>query len=266
MVAKICKVNATFGPRNARIVGLCIALLGVLRPSEAFAFDYAEWHSKAVKACDAIDRSESQSGLAFNPDGYRSFYVRSKCFQEAAVTYRDASLCAQVRRRWSLFSSSWGYTAARCRQLVADGVAKDRLELEALKLEYAAGGITLRDFRVERNGNGRDIDIIPSFTGTFAHGYTLTFEILPEAAGAAALLHTNGYYIDAESNLNLYVRQADVRQRLAGFALNRPYRVRATVTLGVGVGDQSGYRSPAFIERVFPTRDRSHSIVRQVTF
>ncbi|HET9193389.1 MAG TPA: hypothetical protein VFO21_10945 [Vicinamibacterales bacterium] len=259
-------MKAASNGRQARIVVSCTALLGVLCPTAAFAFDYAEWRAKAVKACEAIDRSESQGGLIFNPDGYRSFYVRSKCFQEAAVTYRDPALCAQVRQRWSLFGSSWGYSAARCRVLVAEGLAKDRSELEALKAEYAAGGIKLRDFRVERNGNGRDIDIIPSFTGTFAHGYTLTFEILPEAAGAATLLHTNGYHIDATSNLNLYVRQADVRQRLAGFALNRAYRVRATVTLGVGFGGQSGYRSPAFIEGVFPTRDRSHSIVRQVTF
>ena len=266
MVAKICKVTATCSPRNARIVVLCIGLLGVLGPSAAFAVDYAELRAKAVKACEAIDRSESQSGLMFNPDGYRSFYVRSKCFQEAAVTYRDPALCAQVRRRWSLFSSSWGYTAARCRQLVADGMAKDRLELETLKLEYTAGGFKLRDFRVKRNGNGRDIDIIPSFTGSYAYAYTLTFEILPETAGAATLLHTDGYHVDAMSNLNLYVRQADVKQRLPGFALNRPYRVRATVTLGIGFGGPSGYQSPAFIERVFPTRERSHSIVREVTF
>ena len=248
--------------------GFAVLVAGCLLTgaADAIAFDYVEWRAKAVAACEAIDRSESQSGLAFNPDGYRSFYVRSKCFQEAAITYRDAALCAQVRRRWSMFSSSWGYTAARCRQLVADGVAKDRSELEALKAEYAAGGIKLRDFRVERNGNGRDIDIIPSFTGTFAHGYTLTFQILPETAGAATLLHTNGYHIDAMSNLNLYVSQADIKQRLPEFALNRAYRVRATVTLGVGFGGQSGYWSPAFIESVFPTRDRSHSIVRQVTF
>jgi hypothetical protein len=252
----------------SRGCGLAVLLAACLLTgaSDAIAFDYAEWRAKAVKACEAIDPSESQSGLIFNPDGYRSFYVRSKCFQEAAVTYRDAALCAQVRRRWSPFGSSWGYTAARCRQLVADGVAKDRKELEALKAGYAAGGVKLRDFRIERNGNGRDIDIIPSFTGTSAHAYTLTFEILPEATGAATLLHTDGYHLDATSNLNLYVRQADVRQRFAGFALNRAYRVRATVTLDVGFGGQSGYWSPAFIEGVFPTRDRTHSIVRQVTF
>ena len=128
------------------------------------------------------------------------------------------------------------------------------------------GGITLRDFRVERNGNGRDIDIIPSFTGTYAHGYTLTFEILPDTAGASTLLHTSGYHLDSTSNLSLYVRQADIKQRLSGFSLNRPYRVRATVTLDVGFGGQSGYWSPAFIERIFPTRERSHSIVKQVVF
>lgn len=249
--------------RRSRIVLACALVL--FGPSVAIAFDYAEWHSKAIKGCEAIDPSESQSGLLFNPDGYRSFYVRSKCFQEAAVTFRDAALCSQVRQRRSLLSSSWGYTAARCRQLVAEGTANDRAALEGMKTAYAAGGVKLRDFRIERNGNGRDIDIIPAFTGTYAHGYTLTFEIVSDT-GAATLLHTSGYHLDAKSNLNLYVRQADIRQRFPGFALNRPYTVRATVTLDVGFGGQSGYRSPAFIASVFPMRERSQSIVRQVTF
>ena len=33
-------------------------------------------------------------------------------------------------------------------------------------------------FRIERNGNGRDFDIIPTFTGAYGHGYQLIFEIL----------------------------------------------------------------------------------------
>jgi hypothetical protein len=264
-VVKICSVNATSSRRHACTVVLCIALLALLAPTAAFAFDYAEWRSKAVQACEVINPSESQSGLIFNPDGYRSFYVRSKCFQEAAVTYRDAALCAQVRQRWSLFGSSWGYTAERCRLLVAQGTAKDRAELLAMKKAYTAGGMKLRDFRAERNGNGRDIDLIPAFTGTYAHGYTVAFEIVPNAGGAT-LLHTSGYHLDATSNLNIYVRQADIKQRLPEFSLNRQYDVRATVTLDVGFGGQSGYWSPAFIESVFPTRERTHSIVTQVTF
>ena len=41
---------------------------------------------------------------------------------------------------------------------------------------------------------------------------------------------------------------------------------RATVTLDVGFGGQSGYWSPAFIERVFPARERTHSRTQQIMF
>ena len=238
----------------------------LLRATDVLAIDYGELRSNAVKACEAIDPSQSQSGLLFNPDGYRSYYVRSKCFQEAAVQYRDPALCGQVKERRSLFSSSWGYTAARCRQLVAEGTAADRAELEAIKSQYIAGGMKLRDFRVERNGNGRDFDIIPTFTGTYGRSYTLTFEILPEAQGESTLLHTSGYYVDGTSNLRLFVRQSEIRQRFPGFALDRPYTVRATVALDVGYGGPSGYWSPSFVNSVFPAASRSHSIVRRVTF
>lgn len=244
---------------------LVLSLAGLLYASVAGAFEYAEWHSTAVKTCEAISPSESQSGLFFNPDGYRSFYVRSKCLQEAAVTFRDATLCNQVRERKSLLASSWGYSAARCRQLVTDGVARDRAELETLKREYAGGGITLRDFRIERNGNGRDVDIIPVLAGTYAHGYTLTFEIIADT-GVPRLLYTTGSYLDEKSNLNYYVPSAAIRERFPAFALNRSYAVRATVTLDVGFGGQSGYWSPAFIERVFPMRERTKSITKQVVF
>ena len=131
---------------------------------------------------------------------------------------------------------------------------------------YASGVVRLSDFRIERNGNGRDVDILPAFTGTYAHGYTVTFEILPDPSGAYTLLHTSGYYLDEKSNLRIYVPQTDIKQRFPGFALNRSYTVRGTVTLDVGFGGQSGYWSPAFIEGVFPARERSQSITRQATF
>ena len=238
----------------------------LLATAAAIGFDYAEARSKAVKACGAINPSESQSGLIFNPDGYRSYYVRSKCFQEAAVAFRDPALCEQVNQRWSLLSSSWGYSARRCRQLVAEGTSADRAELEGMKKPYASGGFKVRDVRIERNGNGRDVDIIPAFTGTYAHSYTLTFEILPHPSGAYTLLYTSGYYLDEKSNLRIYVPQADIKQRFPGFSLNQSYTVRATVVLDVGFGGQSGYWSPAFIEGVFPARERSQSIITQATF
>jgi len=247
--------------------GLRVSLLPVLcvLGTSLLASDYADMRSRAVQACTAIDPSQSQSGLVFNPDGYRSYYVRSKCFQEAAIEFRDSTLCANVKERRALLSSGWGYTTARCRQLVSEGLAGDRKALESMKSLYRTGGITLSDFRLERNGNGRDFDIIPAFTGTDAYGYTLTFEILMPS-GSSVLLHSSGYHLDAASNLRIYVRQADVRQRFPGFALNRSYPVRATVTLDVGFGGQGGYWNPAFIEGVFPARERTRSIVRQITF
>jgi len=240
--------------------------ISLSQASEALAFDYADARSKAVTACAAIDPSQSQSGLLFNPDGYRSYYVRSKCFQEAAIEFRDRTLCDQVKERRSLLSSSWGYTAGRCRQLVAQGAATDRASLEAIRTAYVAGGITLRDFLVERNGNGRDFDIVPAFAGTYAHGYTLAFEILPGLSAAPTLLHSSGYYLDRTSNLRVYVRQTDVTKQFPSFSLNRSYPVRATVTLDVGFGGSSGYWSPSFVDSVFPASARSRSIVKNVSF
>ena len=125
----------------------------------------------------------------------------------------------------------------------------------------------LRAFQIEPNGNGRDFDIVPVFSGGYAHSYLLTFEILDARnTGAPVLLHSSGYYLDSRSNLRIYVRQEDIRKRFSGFALNRPYQVRATAVLEVGTGGSTGYWSDAFIERVFPIRDRSQSITIQTVF
>jgi hypothetical protein len=237
----------------------------MLATTRLAAVDYATRRATVVEKCQAIDPSESRSGLFFNPDGYRSFYLRSQCFQDAAVQFRDATLCANVRERRSLLSSSWGYTATRCRTLVAEGTATDRRELEEIRRRYRIGGMTLQDFRVERNGNGRDVDIIPAVAGTYPHGYTLAFEILGTER-SSVLLHSSGYYVDEKSNLRIYIPQADIRTRFPTFTLNRPYTVRATLTLDIGIGGESGYWSDAFIDSVFPVRERVRSITRQASF
>ena len=105
---------------------LTIAAVLLLEPRPASAFDYDEQFSAAVARCSAIDEDASQSGLVFNPDGFRSFYLRSQCFQDAAVQFRNASLCGKVKERRPLLFSSWGYSPARCRELVTAGVAAER--------------------------------------------------------------------------------------------------------------------------------------------
>jgi hypothetical protein len=238
-----------------------VLLIGASLP--LFAASYDELRSAAVARCEAIDPSAYQSGLAFNPDGYRSYYLRSQCLQKAAVDFRDESLCRQVKQRRSLFSSSWGYSPEHCRELVGHGVAEDDKALRGIKAGYVRGPITLRDFRVERNGNGRDFDIIPTFAGTYAHGYTVTFEILREGGVSPVLFSSSGHYLDAQSNVRLYVPQSELRQRFPTLALSRQYTVRGTVTLDVGNGGPAGYWSDVFIDRIFPRRDRTVSLTRQ---
>jgi hypothetical protein len=243
-------------------LSILVGLLGGV--ASAFGASYDESRSAAVKKCQAIDPAEYQSALFFNPDGYRSYYVQSECFQSTAVQFRDETLCSLVKQRYSFLSSSWGYSTARCLKLVAEGVATDRKLLEEFKRRYSQGSVRLRDFRLERNGNGRDFDIIPLFAGAFAHGYTLRFEIL--GANENVLVDASGFYLDGNNDIRVFVRQSDLAKRFPQLALNRPYTVRATLVLDVGNGGPSCQWSDAFIERVFPIRERSQTLDKEVRF
>jgi len=233
----------------------------------AHANNYDELRSAAVQRCAAIDPAVYQTGLLFNPEGYRSFYLRSQCFQQAAIEFRDDKLCAEVKERRSLGSSSWGYSTTQCRKLVGEGIAEDRKVLEAKKRQYQNGASRLREFNIELNGNGRDYDIIPIFAAVQKDSYVLRFEITAgEGVSVPVLLHSSGYYLDAGSNIQIFVRQDEIRNRLTGFAPGRNYAVRATMLLDVGIGGQSGRWSDAFIERVFPVHERSHAITKDIRF
>jgi hypothetical protein len=227
--------------------------------------NYASLMSAATQHCEKIDPNESQSGLIFNPDGYRSYYAQSECFQNAAVQYRNISLCDRVRRRRSLFFSSWGISAAQCRKLVTEGIAADRAELQKEKQAANANPIRMRTFRIERNGNGRDYDIVPVFSDGSAHGYRLVYEIL-RAGQQPIMLQSNGYYVDPNANLRLFVRQADIRSRFPGFQPGSTYNVRATMIFSIGMGGPSGYWSDEFVESIFPLRERTQSITIESRF
>ena len=118
---------------------------------------------------------------------------------------------------------------------------------------------------MERNGNGRDFDIVPEFTAGYAHGYMLTFELV-EVQQQPVLLHSDGYFIGGDSRLRIFVRQAEVRARFPGMELNHVYKVRATMTLSMGNGGLSGYWSDAFLESVFPVRERTQSLTIESRF
>ena len=234
----------------------------------AQANDYAEQRAAAIQKCHATDPGAYQSGLALNPDGYRSYYLRSLCYQKAAVKFRDHALCKEVRQRRALFSSSWGYSEKNCRKLVTAGIDKDRATLDAMKREYDSGHVRITDFTVERNGNGRDFDIVPRFAGAGEHGYLLAFTIISDKLGSAPVpIHASGFYLKgAENNIRIFVTQAELRARFPEFRQEHPYAVRATLIYSTGHGSQAGKWSDAFIEERFPLVARSQNLVKEVTF
>src|SRR5689334_14486427 len=97
--------------RNHRAVVSAFVLASVALPlGQAVSPTYDAARAAAVKACEAISAKDYQSGLAFNPDGYRSYYVRSECLQRTAIQFRDLALCDGVTQRRALLWSSWGYS------------------------------------------------------------------------------------------------------------------------------------------------------------
>ena len=70
-----------------RLLAVALAVGISLFPLQlARANNYDELKAAAMQRCAAIDAAAYQSGLLFNPDGYRSFYLRSQCFQQASMS------------------------------------------------------------------------------------------------------------------------------------------------------------------------------------
>ncbi len=247
-------------------IGLATFLIAI-STTYAWGADYESLRTNAIRKCEVIDPSEYRGGLYFNPAGYRSFYIRSECFQQAAVQFRDKSLCRKVIQRHSLFASSWGYSPDQCLKLVEEGSAADRTELEQKRRNHSLDPVQLRDFRIERNGNGRDYDILPTFTGSSGGSYILQFDILQTTPNAKLMrLHASAYYLDERSNLRIFIRQEDIRKDYPEFAAGHSYLVRATSTFNIGNGSPAGYWSHSFIESIFPEAQRRQSVTRQIRF
>lgn len=250
------------------LVFAVLALGGISASGGPLVNNYDALHAAAVSTCQSVAAEAYQSGLYFNPDGYRSYYARSLCYQNAAITFRDIKLCALVKRRRTLLSSSWGYSKSNCRKLVSECIAQDREAIDRIKQDYQQGHVQLADFRIERDGNGRDIDIIPEFSGDGAHVYELRFEILREdSAAPPVLIDASGFSLEgAADTIRIYVRTADIRRWFPGFALNQTWPVRATLIYSAGTGTYQGQWSPDFIESRFPVKERTRTLTREIRF
>ncbi|MGI9308454.1 MAG: hypothetical protein ACR2P6_04260 [Gammaproteobacteria bacterium] len=250
---------------RAFFIVLCVAG-GIGLPHMSSATTYQELRDRALEDCAAIDPDEYQTGLALNPEGYRSYYKQSACLQRAAVAFRDEWLCKQVRRRYALFSSSWGYSKANCLDLVARELEEDRLELTALRERYSSGPVKLVELRVEPNGNGRDFDFIPRFADGFEHGYQLELLLTEKSGTRHAILEHGSYLRGAEDNIRLYLPRSELLQRFPGLQFDRPYTLEAKLKLSIGLGGPAGWYRDDLVEEVFPESARTQIVITTVSF
>lgn len=245
---------------------ICFACGSILGTLAARAAEYDVQLQQSVIRCEQIDADDYQTGLWFNPDGYRSYYIRSNCYQQAAERLRTPQLCAQVNRRLALFSSSWGVSESNCRAQVAKKLEKDRTELMTLRQQYLEDPVRLVALRMEPNGNGRDYDFIPLFEGNFAHRYRLTLSLIDDL-GSRHLIHENSYHISGpDSRLSLYVRRTDIQAAYPPLEPDRNYRLQAQLELSVGTNMTDGMISDDVLEGVFPAAERTQSLVTNVSF
>jgi hypothetical protein len=241
-----------------------VILMGLTSATACFAAFYDDQRRTGIADCERVSASAYESGLWLNPDGYRSYYKRSACFQRLAIKVRDARLCDRVRRRWALFSSSWGYSKDNCSELVLAGIAQDRQTLSQVRQAYLGGPVRLADFRVELNGNGRDYDIVPTFAPGYPSGYHLSFWIV--AGGERHLFSESGFHLAGAENIRMFEYRHHILQCLKTFEPGKRYNVVAELNLSLGTGSQSGLWSPQFIEAEFPLAERTQTLTRVVQF
>lgn len=93
-------------------------------------------------ACAQMSARSYASGLTDGawmalPGGGRTYYYRSACYQELARRTGNASWCAQVKERKTLFGDGSAVSPAQCERQVAQ-VQSDRAELQARAARHAA--------------------------------------------------------------------------------------------------------------------------------
>ncbi len=206
--------------------GLAGMLAGVVSGQDYdFSCRACDARAADVARCEAIDPEESVTGLLFNPPGRKTKFVRSSCLQRLAVRYRDASLCAQVRERTSVFFDGSAISRAACQARVAEAARTDAPVLiqDIHRLaEVAFFG----------NGNGRDMDIHIGFSGAYAHRYALTVAMLDEAGTGSRILDSRERHIGAHtSTLRLLIRAEQMAEAARALAVTPPYRFRITLAL-----------------------------------
>ena len=222
--------------------------------------------TQAIERCEQFGPREYESGLLFNPEGYRTYFRRSACLQRIAVEFRERQLCQRVRRRFSLFGSGWGYSRDNCEALVDAELVSDESALRAKRDAYLVGPVRLASVELVGNGNGRDYDIIPQFEDGFPHPYSLQFALIDERGIDHVIHEWSSYLRGSNDNVRLYLPRQDLLERLPDLEQGREYPLRVRLTLAIGRGGVGGWLREDTIESVFPLAERVQELVTVVVF
>ena len=135
-----------------------------------------------------------------------------------------------------------------------------------MRRTYEKSHVTLRDFRIDIDNNGRDFDFIPIIAGDAGHGYDLRLDVTPASGAAPVTLHHNGYWMTGASQLRVYLTRAEVGRLLPDFSADRRYLVTASIVFSLPPGDGGAEWSDLFLDSIFPQTVRTQSLTKTIAF
>ncbi|OYQ40272.1 hypothetical protein CHU94_13300 [Rhodoferax sp. TH121] len=153
---------------------------------------------KLETACAQMSARSYVSGLTDGawmalPGGGRTYYYRSACYQELARRTGNASWCAEVKERKTLFGDGSAVSPAQCARQVAQ-VQRDRAEQQAWAARHAAalqGAFTVSGVKASEQARGEWL-LLVTFEGRLPGRYRLE---------VARLTPQRGILIDEELSL-----------------------------------------------------------------
>ena len=234
-----------------KVLTLCLVLFSAWAQA-----DYDSRLSAALQRCEAVPAMESHSGLSFNPKGYRSYYGRSACYQRLAVDYRQPEFCKKVWQRFSVFSSSWGYSEENCLSLFEQAVVDDAESIAIIRDAYRRGPVQLTAAVLRKNGNRRDFDLLPTFSAGFSSSYLLTFYIVDNQGDKVQIAERGFYLGEAVPEISLYIKRNDIVSRLAGFDEQQEYEMLFDLRLMLPLGRGGAVWPPQWVDSFWPASER----------
>lgn len=178
-----------------------------------------------IARCEAIPWSDYQSWMIFNPSDLQTLYRRSQGLQKLAVSVRDITLCNRVRERKAMFLDGSGISAQRCRSLVNAQITRDSEAAQQLGELHR-----LRQLRLARNGNGRDIDIHMVTRGDTYNRYRLTLVLHEQQGKLIGTLYDKVQTLgQGEGEVVLFIPQSELLQLIGTPGVAREYEIVATL-------------------------------------